>query len=188
VGKKTKIDPVQLEAAQSGKGAPENRAEGKETGTDVPELKKKRSSLVFILGGVLFLGGGIGAAGYLGYLPLPWVSPAGTSEAKPAEPAAIGPTVKLSPLVINLKEDSGRSYLKTSIIFEVGRKEEAEELQKRLSILTDMVILIVSDKRLDQLKQIDFKENLKKELLTSVQKESDLRMIRGVYFDEFLFQ
>jgi flagellar basal body-associated protein FliL len=102
--------------------------------------------------------------------------------------AEIGPMVKMSPLIINLKEESGHHYIKASIVLEIGQKDWIEEVQSRVPLLTDLAILTLSDKRLEELKSSGAKENLKKELLMKVNQSLDSLKVKQIYFDEFLYQ
>jgi flagellar protein FliL len=188
VKKKTQIDIIGADPPPGQPGSPEKGEGGEPSDQELPALKKGKSKLLYLAAACLLLGGGVGGAGYLGYLPIPGLSQAKPSEPKVEKPASMGPTVKLSPLVINLKEEGGRNYLKTTIVLEVEGKNEAEEIQKKLSHLTDMIILTVSDKKLDDLRKPDFKEGLKNELLAKIRKDLNLQKVQKIYFDEFLFQ
>lgn len=173
-----KIPPVQKE-----EDSPLPGATGKGT-------KKKPKKFILIIGliGLALIGGGIGAAGYLGYLTIPGLSAATPSEPAPSEKLDIGEILKFSPLIINLNEENGRHYLKTTIVLELDEKKWAEKIQARMSVFTDTVILIVSEKKLEDTKTSDFKERLKEELLTAFNKHLGQKAIRQIYFDEFLFQ
>ncbi len=99
-----------------------------------------------------------------------------------------GPMVRLAPLVINLNETSGRHYIKTTIVLEIGQKEWVEEVEKRIPSLADMVISTLCDKRLEDLKHPQSREEIKREILARAQKTLQSTKIKQVYFDEFLFQ
>lgn len=188
--KETTIDLIHL-----GKGPKDVVSDAKGGSSSSSEakgevVKKKSKKFIFVAGmmGIVFIAGAIGAAGYLGYLKIP-----GTSVANPPEPALskkqdIGETLKISPLIINLNEENGRHYLKTTIVLELDEKKWAEKVQSRMSVFTDTVILIVSEKRLEDLQANDFKERLKEELLKRFNEHLGQRGIRRIYFDEFLFQ
>jgi flagellar FliL protein len=129
-----------------------------------------------------------GVALQMGWLAIPGLSIGSRAEISGYEKEETGPIVKLSPLIINLKDENGRSYLKTTIVLEVARKNQLEEVKKMLSLLTDMVIMTLSDKRLEELKQPESKENLKSELLSKMNQPFPSKMIKRVYFDEFLYE
>jgi flagellar protein FliL len=129
---------------------------------------------------------GVAGAG----IALGWFSFPGLSKVTPAraEKETMGPIVKLSPLIINLKDESGRSYVKTTIALEVCAKDRFEEVTRRISQLTDLVILTLGDKRLADLKGLESKENLKQELLSKMNQQFSSKTIKSLYFDEFLYE
>lgn len=102
--------------------------------------------------------------------------------------AAIGPMLKISPLIINLKDEGGRHYIKTTIILEIGQPEWLEEVRSRVPLLTDLAILTLGDKQLKELRNAEAKENLKKELLIKINQALGSPKVAQIYFDEFLFQ
>jgi flagellar basal body-associated protein FliL len=140
------------------------------------------------MAGLVLLSGGVGGAGYLGWIDIPGLSSSQKPESPEAKKPEMGPTVKLSPLTVNLKEESGYHYLKVTIVLEIEQKNVAEEIQARMAPLTDMVILTLGDKKLQELKQPASKESIKKELLTKMNQYLEPKKIRQIYFDEFIYQ
>jgi len=187
--KETKIDLIQLDSPPSKPGAKgEAAAPQEEKGAPKPRNIK---ILITLVVGFVLLGGGMGAALYLGWLSIPGFSLTKKNtvlSASASASAEIGPMVKMSPLIINLKEESGHHYIKASIVLEIGRKDWIEEVQSRVPLLTDLAILTLSDKRLEELKSSGAKENLKKELLMKVNQSLDSLKVKQIYFDEFLYQ
>ena len=153
-------------------------------------LRGEAGKMPFLLVGLLglVLAAGLGAAAYLGYLPIRGFSGGPKEEARPSKGSELGPTIKLSPIIVNLKGDHGGNYLKTTLILEVDRKEWVEEIQSRISSLTDIVISTLCDKKIEEVKQPGFKEELRKELLDKMAVPQGPRKIRQIYFDEFLYQ
>jgi flagellar FliL protein len=143
--------------------------------------------LLPVIGGVGLLGL-VAVAGLLGWLPIPGFSPRPISGQPPAKQDKVGPTVKLSPLIINLKDESGRSYLKTTIVLELESKNAVEEVSKKMSLLTDLVILTLGDKRLEEVKPPGSKETLKQELLAKMNQHFPSKTIKRVLFDELLYE
>jgi len=96
--------------------------------------------------------------------------------------------VKLSPLIINLNEAGGRHYLKMTLVLEIAEGDWTKDVQGRIPSLTDMVILTLGDKRLEELRKPEAKEKFKKELQQKANQIVGGEKIKRVYFDEFLFQ
>lgn len=143
--------------------------------------------LIFSAAGILFIGIVAAAALLLGWISFPGSSPAKKKEVVPPA-VAIGPMLKINPLVINLREEGGRHYVKTTIVLEIGRPEWLEEVRSKSPLLTDLAILTLSDKRLKELQDVEAKENLKKELLLKISQALGSQKVAQIYFDEFLLQ
>lgn len=129
-----------------------------------------------------------GLAMQLGWLVIPGLSSESRPRAQGSEKPEMGPIVKLNPLIINLKDERGMSYLKTTIVLEIDKKSKLEDVTKGLPMLTDMVILTLGDKRLADLEKPDSKETLKQELLSKMNQAFSSKKITGIYFDQFLFE
>ncbi len=190
--KETKIDLMEPGPAKDLAGVPSAQKEKGPSLSEVPDKSsgKKSKKYFFFIGliGFIFLVGALGTAGYLGYLSIPGISTANPPEPNPSKKAEMGEPMKLSPLIINLNEENGRHYLKTTIVLELEEKKWADTVQSRMSVFTDSVIMIVSDKKLEELKTNDFKERLKEELLNRFNELLGQKGVRRIYFDEFLFQ
>jgi flagellar FliL protein len=183
VMKENAIDPVQLVSLPSKNAAKEERLAPIEK-TGIPAFRKV---LMVVVSGFVLFGGGVGAALYLGWISIPGFAFTKKTAAVSHLPS-IGAMLKISPLVINLKEENGRHYIKTTIILEIGQREWVEEVQSKVPLLTDIAILTFSDKRLEDLKNSAAKENLKKELLVKMNQALDSPKVKQIYFDEFLYQ
>lgn len=144
--------------------------------------------IILGVGGLVALLGLVLVASQVGWISIPFFS--GRSESRSASPGKeeIGPIVKLSPLVINLKDESERAYLKTTIALELAKKSQVDEVTKSISLLTDIVILSLGEKRLEELKQAESKEHLKQELLSKMNRHFPPETIKRLYFDEFLYE
>ncbi|MGD0623615.1 MAG: flagellar basal body-associated FliL family protein [Thermodesulfobacteriota bacterium] len=183
--KENAIDPIQLTSLPSKPVAKEEVTVPQDK-TGIPAIRKIKILIVAVAGFVL-IGGGVGAALYLGWISIPGF-PSTKKTAVISTPPKIGPMLKISPLVINLKEEGGRHYIKTTIVLEIGQKEWVEEVQSRIPLFSDLAILTLSDKRLEDLKNSAAKENLRKELLVKVNQALDSPKVNQIYFDEFLYQ
>jgi len=189
VAKKTKIDLINLDPKDAPQESlPQAQPEGSEPSGQKGIRMKKTFLLIAIGAALAVLGGSAVLGSRMGWIHIPGLSP--STQAKPPPPVdkqEMGQVVKLSSLVTNLKEEGGRTYVKTTIVLEVDKKAEAE-IQSKMPILTDVAILTLSDKRLDDLKQPEAKDRLKQELLTEMNRHLQPRKITRLYFDEFLYQ
>lgn len=147
-------------------------------------MKKLTLPIVIV---IIFVGLA-GVALKLGWLVIPGLTREPGTEFHRIEKGGMGPIVKLNPLIINVKDEGGMSYLKTTIVLEVAKKNQIEEVTKRLPFLTDMVILTLGDKRLEELGQPGSKESLKQELLAKMNQSFPSNTIKQLFFDEFLYE
>lgn len=99
-----------------------------------------------------------------------------------------GPMLKLDPFVVNLDEPRGSHYLRVAIELELKDEEVKTEVEERMVVLRDRFISALSSKRLSDLTRPQDKEALRDELLDLSREATGKRMIRGVYFTEFLTQ
>jgi len=182
---KTRTDPIDLVPRPAKAAAREGAAAPPEEGVSFKARNIK--VLLFSMIAIVLIGSVVAAGLYLGWISLPGLSSGEKKEVVPAS-AAIGPMLKISPLIINLKEEGGRHYIKTTIVLEIGRPEWLEEVRSRVPLLTDLAILTLSDKQLKELRNAEAKENLKKELLMKINQALGSPKIVQIYFDEFLFQ
>lgn len=190
--KKTTIDVIKVDAGEKKTSStPIRKGDGissKDPNPEGSKIKRMKKTLIFGMAGLVFLCGSAGAAWQLGWIALPGSSHGKKPESPISERSEIGPIVKLASLTINLKEESGRNYLKVTIVLEIGKKDWVEEIQSRMSTLVDMVILTLCDKRLQDLRHPEAKEQLKQELLVRMNQHLNSNKIKRIYFDEFLFQ
>ena len=152
------MEPPREPAQETGKAKSENG-----------EAETKRSQkFLFLLAfiGFLLAAGGLGTAGYLEWTDHP--GGAGFKRrilrASPSVPT-VGPMIKLAPLIINLRENSGDHYIKTTLVLEIGQKDWLEEVQAQMPSLTDRMILTLGDKKLEELRKPEHRDHLKRELL-----------------------
>jgi flagellar FliL protein len=147
-------------------------------------LKKK--ILTCGIAGFILLSGGLGASAYWGLISIPFLQK--KSEVVKVSSPLIGPSLKLAPLVINLREENKRHFLKVTIVLEIGKPEWLEEIKKKTPLLADLAILTLCDKRLEDLDQQNSKENIKRELLGIIDQSLVGGKVKKIYFDEFLYQ
>lgn len=146
------------------------------------------SLMIYGISGCVLLSAAIGGAIYQGWVIIPGVSSPKQSQNLEGKPEEMGLMVKLPPLIINIKGGSGQNYVKTKIVLEVSKKTGAEETQSIISSLTDIVILTLCEKQLEDLRQPGSKETLKGGFLARANQSLGQGKIQGIYFDEFIFQ
>ncbi len=197
--KKTELDLLEIDPSQEASGR--RGGVGEPQAADVPGGKssgwlKRFAFILYILAGMLIISGGIMGALLLGWIQIssPQVENAGhqgvraTPATLPEKPPEMGPTLKLSSLVINLNEPSGFHFVKAAVVLELGKADDLEKIKERTAPLTDTVILTLGDQRLTDLMNPEYKDRLKKELLARLNQRMPSQQIRKLYFDEFIYQ
>ncbi len=175
--------------ASEAKGAEKKASPPEEIGKERPAGKVGKKRLLLLGGAGLFVLCAVAGIGiYLGWVKVPGMSSPKASVPPPVQRPDIGPMLKLAPLVINLNEENGRHFVKTTLVLELAKVEAVEEVKSKLPSLTDMTILTLGDKKLEEFRNPDVKDNLKKELLEKANRVVSEGKIKGIYFDEFLFQ
>ncbi|MBI5582931.1 MAG: flagellar basal body-associated FliL family protein [Deltaproteobacteria bacterium] len=192
--KKTEIDLLTIDPSRAGKEEP---AAADPSENKAPGRFKRFSFVIYMLAGMLIISGGIMASVLLGWVsisspveqPTKIKTTASAVSAKPAQkPREIGPTIKLNALVINLNEPDGSHFIKTSMVLELEKAEYLEEIQSRTALLIDTAILALGDQHLSDLRNPDYKDQLKKVLTGKMNQRLQAQKIKQLYFDEFLYQ
>ena len=197
--KKTEIDLLEIDPSQEAAGRV--GAKGKPQAADVPGGKssgwrKRFALIIYILAGILIISGGVVGALLMGWIQVNSPQLGSTGDQKglgktarpPEKPPEMGPTLKLSSLVINLNEPSGFHFVKAAVVLELGKAEDLEKIKERTAPLTDTVILTLGDQHLTDLMNPEYREKLKKELLARLNQRLPSQKIKKLYFDEFLYQ
>ncbi len=197
--KKTEIDLLEIDPSQEAAGR--GGAKGKPQAADVPGGKssgwrKRFALIIYILAGIMIISGGIMGALLMGWIQFnsPPLESTGKQQGPgktakpPGKPPEMGPTLKLSSLVINLNEPSGFHFIKAAVVLELGKADDLEKIKERTAPLTDTVILTLGDQHLTDLMNPEYREKLKKELLTRLNERLASQKIKKLYFDEFIYQ
>jgi flagellar FliL protein len=194
--KKTEIDLLEIDPSQEAAGRA--GAKGELQAADVSSGKssgwrRRFIFIIYILAGILIISGGIMGAFLMGWIQVdgsPQPERAGNQRGpeKTAKPPEMGPTFKLSSLVINLNEPSGMHFVKATVVLELEKAADLEKIKERTAPLTDTIILTLGDQQLSDLINPEYREKLKKELLTRLNLRLPSQKIKKLYFDEFIYQ
>jgi flagellar FliL protein len=157
---------------------------------DKPVKPKSKKMLFIILGALLVLGLGGGAAYYF------LVVKAGdksTEASKPKVPE-VQIFVPLEIFTVNLRPEATepQQYLQTMINLQVPSEEAAAALKGRMPELRNRILFILTNKKASEITSIEGKNALITEITEQVQKpfsgsESEQK-ITGVYFTSFIIQ
>ncbi len=159
--------------------------------TTVQAPKKSSKKLIFIGGGavvaigvivaVLFLTGIIGGGKKAAHGP---ENPA--HAAKPAEPEAPKATVDLDPFVVNLADVEQARYLKVKMVIELTSENLKPQMEKLKPKIQDTIILLLTSKTYDQIRDGKGKLKLKQELTLRLNEILGTNAVGDVLFTEFI--
>jgi Flagellar basal body-associated protein len=151
------------------------KEEGKQSGG-----KKK---LIFILIPVLLLL--IGGAG--AYFFLTHKKKESTKQMVVA-PQKLGVMYDLGSFLVNLADKNANTYAKVSITLELSNQKVEKEVVKRLPIIKDAVINLLSSKTYDEIRTPEGKEELRLELIKRINAILVTGGVQNIYFTQFIVQ
>lgn len=94
----------------------------------------------------------------------------------------------LDPFTLNLLSDSGASYLKMQISFELNDKKDKEIIDDRIAKIRDIIIKITTSKTVKEVKSQTGKTKLAREIQQAVNKILKSNTIKSVNFTQFILQ
>lgn len=100
----------------------------------------------------------------------------------------VGAMFPLEPFTVNLLSESGRRYLKVELNLEMSNSNLQAELNKKMPVVRDSVIGVLSAKTVEEISTRRGKENLKDEIIEQVNKRLEDGYISRVYFMMFVIQ
>lgn len=146
--------------------------------------KKSAFKWIIITVVVILIGAGGGIAGWQ-YYKLYISGP----EMKGTKEAVQDPGIwAMDPIVVNLMDDNGERYLKTTIQIEVSNQECVSELDRLKPKVTDNVLVLLSSKRYKEIAGFEGKQTLRDEVAVRLNRYLTKGQVRRVYFTEFLIQ
>lgn len=156
-------------------------------------LKPKRSYVTAIVIAVGLLGGG----GFGTFVSGPrlanrMVRPAGAATAPASEEHSEKPTgqavVLLDNLVLNPAGSGGLRFLLVTVGVQLSNGASAEMLKTHDAEARDIVLRIFGTRRVDELAEIRMRDGLKREIMTAIDSLLGTRIVKGVYFPQFVIQ
>ena len=150
--------------------------------------KGGKGKLLVIGGAILALGGGAGAAWYLGVIPHGSKTEAhegAEGEAK-EEHGVAGAIVPLDPFIANLADEDGKRYLKATLQVEFFAPKEPEEF--KLPQVRDLLITLFSSKQFVEIRTPEGKAVLREEIINRLNRALHKDLVKQVYFTEFIVQ
>jgi flagellar FliL protein len=99
-----------------------------------------------------------------------------------------GPVFEVQDIVVNLADTQGMRFLKLSLTLETTSKDVVEELTTKKPIFMDILISILSAKRLSDVDTREEKEALRFEIVDSCNAKLKSGKVKYLYFTDFVIQ
>jgi flagellar FliL protein len=91
-------------------------------------------------------------------------------------------------IIVNPAGTDGKKLLLTSIGFDVASEESFKELESKEILVKDMIITILSEKSLQNLKLWSYKDSLRQEIAGTMKNFLPGIQVNKVYFSKFIIQ
>jgi len=105
-------------------------------------------------------------------------------------PAAAGASTvfSLEPFIVNIYDGQELRYLKVKIEMEMANPAVKPELESRLAAIRDAVLVLLTTKTLQDIQDVQGKNQLREEILSAVSKIVAQGKVTKVYFTDFVVQ
>lgn len=106
------------------------------------------------------------------------------------EGAAAGATnvFPLEPFIVNIYDGQELRYLKVKVEMEMAAPGVKAELDARLAALRDAILVLLSSKTMQDIQDVQGKNQLKDEILAAVNKQIPPGKIAKIFFTDFVVQ
>ncbi|MGE0156638.1 MAG: flagellar basal body-associated protein FliL [Geobacter sp.] len=113
----------------------------------------------------------------------------GGAPAAGGEGAAGAATVfALEPFIVNIYDGQELRYLKVKIEMEMANPAIKPELDGRLAAMRDAILVVLTSKTLQDIQDIQGKNQLREEILTAISKIVAQGKVTRIYFTDFVIQ
>ncbi len=143
---------------------------------------KKKLILILIPVLLLLIGGGAGAYFFIIHKKKE------SGKGVPVAPQKLGIMYDLGSFLVNLADKNANTYAKVSITLELSNQKVKEEVVKRLPIIKDAVINLLSSKTYDEIRTPEGKEELRLELIKRINAILVTGGVQNIYFTQFIVQ
>jgi len=156
-----------------------------------------KGKLFLIIGVVLLLGVGGGAAWFLGFIGgKGHASSEGDAEAKEeAVPShgggskgEVGAMQPLETFIANLSDEEGKRYLKATLQVEFFDARVPEDFAARTPQIRDLLLTLFTSKTFSDVRTPEGKGQLREEIINRMNRALHRDAVKAVYFTEFIVQ
>ncbi len=167
-------------------------AKEEEESEEKPAAGGKKNMMMIVIGVVVLALVGGGAFFFLkgGGEEGGHSAPKKKSKARAAKEEEVPVIFAMEPFVVNIRDNSDIRYLKLKVEFEVVSegKEVKTELDPYMPLVKDAILMLLTSKTLDEVKDVPGKTRLKQEIMTSACRILPRGKVTNVYFTDFVIQ
>ena len=100
----------------------------------------------------------------------------------------IGPMYPMNQYIVNLLSESGSRYLKVTLDVELSGEELAPEMDRKKSLVRDIIIRTLSAKTFEEVSTLKGKDRLKDEIVSKINEVLSDGQVRNIFFTDFVVQ
>lgn len=106
----------------------------------------------------------------------------------PGSPMEAGPTMKLDDFVIHLRNPEAERYARLTVALELSSEENRARLKPYIPRIRDAFVAHLSDRTAEELSGSENLANAKAALLKRIEELVPGKMVRALYFTDFVIQ
>ncbi|MCX8163884.1 MAG: flagellar basal body-associated FliL family protein [Aquificaceae bacterium] len=154
-----------------------------EEAKEVKEEKKGGLKKIFLIipALLLIIAGGGGAYFFL-------FSKKGKKEESVLPPSQVGVMMDLGVFTVNLADREADAFARVAVTLELSNEKVRQEVERRLPIIKDAIIDVISSKTSSFVRTPEGRENLRLELIRRINTILFEGGVRNIYFTEFVVQ
>jgi flagellar FliL protein len=163
----------------------------KKTEEKTDEKKGGMIKIILIAVGVIVLLAGVGVGAYLlGANGTSKETPEGAADKVPRETVVlpVGPMVAMDDFIVNILDAEGTRYLKASMTLELASPEALNEVEERKAQVRDAILLYLSSKTFDEIRDLQGKLQLRADLIGKINGLLSAGKVKTIYFTDFVVQ
>ncbi|MEJ2199953.1 MAG: flagellar basal body-associated FliL family protein [Desulfuromonadaceae bacterium] len=101
---------------------------------------------------------------------------------------AIGPMIPMDDFIVNILDAEETRYLKISMTLELATPESTGEIEERKAQIRDTILLYLSSKTFDEIRDLQGKLQIRADLVGSINALLTAGKVKTIYFTDFVVQ
>lgn len=108
--------------------------------------------------------------------------------AEESEVDKLGPLLRLDTFIVNLADQDGKRYLRTTMELELKGDKSVEDVQKWISRIRDTILTILPTRKFEDINSVEGKKVLRDEIIAKLNDFLGKGTIVNIYYTEFIVQ